>query len=81
VSKFSTIAETCNGMNDRERLGDVQAERREEAQDSIPIGSLNLLIIHPAVLWVMPSNSFLLLGLVSCVFMSGSKTVVLEIML
>jgi hypothetical protein len=76
MSTLSTYAETCNGMNDRERLRDVQAERREEAQHSIPIGSLNLLTVHPAVLWVMPSNSFLLLGLVSCVFMSGSKTVV-----
>jgi hypothetical protein len=81
MSKLSTYAETCNGMNDRESLGDVQAERREEAQNSGRIGSFNLLTINPAVLWVVPSDSFLLLGPVSCVFMSGSKTVVLEPML
>jgi hypothetical protein len=81
MSTLLTYAQIRNDMNDRERLGDVQAERREEAQDSIPIGSLNLLTIHPAVLWVVPSNSFLLLGPVSCLFMSRTKTVGLEIML
>lgn len=81
MSKLSTYAEACNGMNDRDILGDVQAERGEEAHDSGQIGSLNLLTINPAVLWVVPSYSFLLLGPVSCVFMSGSKAVILEPML
>jgi len=81
MSKLSTYAEACNGMNDREILGDVQAERREEAQNSGRIGSLDLLTINPAVLWVVPSDSFLLLRPVFCVFMSGSKTVVLKPML
>ena len=81
MSKLSTYTEACNGMNDRESLGDVQAERREEAQNSGWIGRFNLLTIDPAVLWVVPYDSFLLSGPVSCVFMSGSKTVVLEPML
>jgi hypothetical protein len=81
MSKLSTYAEARNGMNDRNILGDIEAERREEAQDSGRIGSLNLLTINPAVLWVMPSDSSLLLGPVPCVFMSRSKTVVLEPML
>lgn len=81
MSKLSTYAEVCNGVNDRESLGDVQAERREEAQNSGSIGSRNLLTINPAVLWVVPSDSFLLLGPVFYVLMSGSETVVLEPML
>ena len=81
MSKLSTYAETCNGMNGRKVLGDVHAERREEVQKSGRIGSPNLLTINPAVLWIVPSNSFFLLGTVSCVFMSGSETVVFEPML
>jgi hypothetical protein len=81
MSKLSAYAEACNGVNDREIWGDVQAERREEAQNGGQIGSLNLPTINPAVFWVVPSNGFLLLRPVSCVFMSGSKTVVFEPML
>jgi hypothetical protein len=65
-------------MNLRETFRDVQTEWREEPQYSGRIGSLNLLTINPAVLWVIPSDSFLLLSPVSYVFMSGSKTVVFE---
>ena len=78
MSKLSTYQKACNSMNLRETLGDVQAEWREEPQYSGRIGSLNLLTINPAVLWIMPSDNFLPLGPVSSVFMSGSKTVVLE---
>ena len=78
MAKLSAYPEACNGMNYRESLGDVQAEWREEPQYSGRIGSLNLLTINPAVLWVMPSDSFLLLCPVSSIFMSRSKTIVFE---
>ena len=78
MSKLSTYAEACNSMNGREILGDVQAERREEARNGGQIGHLNLPTINPAVFGVVPPNSFLLLRPVSCVFMSRPKTVVFE---
>lgn len=81
MPKLSTYAEASNAMNDGDILRDVQAERREEAHNSGRIGSLNLLTVNPTMLWIVPFDSFLLLGPASCVFMSGSKTVVLEPML
>jgi len=78
MSELSTYAEACNGMNGRKILGGAEAERGEEAQNGGPVGSLNLPTIKPAMFGVVPSNGFLLLRPVSCVFMSGPKTVVLE---
>ena len=78
MSKLSTYAEACNGMNGKDVLRDVPGEQGEEAQNGGPARSLELLTINPTVFWVVPSNGFLLLCPVSCVFMSRPKAVVFE---
>lgn len=78
MSKLATYGEACNGVNDGGIFGDGEAERREEPLHSVSIGSPDLLAIDPAVLWIVPSDRFLLFGPVSCIFVSGSKAVVLE---